>query len=152
SGQAAVTEGSREPSTGLQTRPQPDHLVLPREAGELPQRECGVDHWQPRPRLVPFDLSGDVLRAAESLVAQAASKRLGRARAEVAARDRASSRRPVEREDELLAVAVLEVAVVQPGVIGVAQARRGGAPHRSWCVLYAAKTSAVSSGSWSSRL
>jgi hypothetical protein len=35
-----------------------------------------------------------------------------------------SPRRPIEGEDELFAVAVLEIAVVQPEVVGVPEARR----------------------------
>src|SRR5579859_1909796 len=72
-----------------------------------------------------MDTGGEVPGAAESLVQQAEGERLGFAPAQVAARDRAGPRRPVKGEDELLAETILEVAVVQPGVVGVAQARRG---------------------------
>src|SRR5512135_1732886 len=125
SGQVMVPGPFREAATGPQARPQPDDLVLPRQAGESPQRQRGVDHRQLRHGVAPFELHGAALGAAEGLVQQAAGEHLGIVPSEVATRDRAGPRRPVEGEDELLTVAVLEVAVVQPGVVGVAQARRG---------------------------
>ena len=75
-------------------------------------------------RFAPFDLGGDVLGAAESLGQKGEGERLGIGPAEVTSRDGTGPRRPVKGEDELLTVAVLEVAVVQLGVVGVAQARR----------------------------
>src|SRR3954447_10711535 len=117
----------REAGTGPQARPHPDDLVLTRQSGDATQCQRGVDHRQLRPRVAPFDLRGEVLGAAKGLVQQAAGERLGIAPAEVAARDRAGPRRPVEGEDELLAVAVLEIAVVEPGVVGVTNPRRPAA-------------------------
>src|SRR3954468_7689200 len=117
----------RKEGAGGQARPQPDDLVLTRQSGDATQCQRGVDHRQLRPRIAPFDLRGEVLGAAEGLVQQAAGERLGIAPAEVATRDRAGPRRPVEGEDELLAVAVLEIAVVEPGVVGVTNSRRPAA-------------------------
>src|SRR5512142_1031710 len=111
----------REGGTGRQARPQPDDLVLPRQAGEATQRQRGVDRWQVRclGASLPHDPRGDPWGIAEDLFQLPEGERLGIAPAEVAARDRAGPRRPVEGEDELLAVAVLKVAVVEPGICGV---------------------------------
>src|SRR5437764_153616 len=89
SGQAPVLGPFREADAGGQARPQPDDLILPRQSGEATQRQRGVDRWQLRSRLAPFDLRGEVPGAAEGLVQQAAGERPGLAPAEVAARDRA---------------------------------------------------------------
>jgi hypothetical protein len=75
----------RAKRTGLQARPQPNDLVLPSQASEATQRQRGVDHWQLRPRVAPFDLRGKVLSAAEGLVQELECERLGIVPAEVAA-------------------------------------------------------------------
>src|SRR5262249_22831260 len=123
---SAVIARSRNRGAGGQAGPQPDHLVLPRQTGEAAQR--GVDHRQARHLRTPGlpGLRGELLGLAEGLVQQTEGERLAINPAEVAARDRTGPRRPLEREDELLAVAVLEIAVVEPGV-GAPEARRRAA-------------------------
>src|SRR4029077_2729614 len=102
----------RESGTGLQTRPHPDDLVLARQAREAAQRQRGVDHRQLRPRIAPFDPRGEILGAAQGLLEMAKGERLGMVPVQVATRDDTGAGRPVEGEDELLAVAVLEIAVI----------------------------------------
>ena len=71
-----------------------------------------------------MDLRGEVLGAAKGFLEKAEGERLGIVPAKVATRDRAGAGRLVEGEDELLAVAVLEIAVIQRRVVGVPEARR----------------------------
>src|SRR5262245_36863164 len=124
-----VPEPFRAEGAGFQARPQPDHLVLPRQAGEAAQRQRGVNHRQARRFGAAGlrDLRGEVLGLAEGLLQQTEGERLAIIPAEVAARDGTGPRRAVEGEDELLAVAVLEIAVVEPGAGGVPEARRRAA-------------------------
>jgi hypothetical protein len=112
-------------SAGGQAGPQPDQLVLPRQTGEAARRQRGVDRRQGRylgaPE--PHDLRGDLFAGAEGLLERVEGERFGVIPAEVAPRDCDGPGRPVEGEDELLAVAVLEIAVIGLGIGGVPETR-----------------------------
>src|SRR5262249_40624062 len=99
---------SCERCVGGEASPQPDQLILFGEAGETALRR--VNRRQGRYLGAPesHDPRGDPFGGAEGLVQQVEGERLGLCPAVGTALDCTRPDRPVEGEDELLTVAVLE--------------------------------------------